>query len=112
MRREEKWIKGCFIGLISFVCLMILLPVYGEAMGTDVGIGFTKSSTTDTTSSTTNSTTIPSVPENPTSKPTGRLPMTGELLQPIMLLFLGWFFVLLIGLLFFKRKQPVEGECK
>lgn len=112
MRRKEKWIKGCLIGLFGCLSLMTSCPVYGEAIGTDTGIGFTHSSETETKSSTDQSGTVPSVPENPTTKPTGRLPMTGELLQPIMFLLVGWFFVLLIGVLFLKKKQPVEGECK
>lgn len=96
--------------LISFVGAP--LRSQGESVTekqTDAGIGFTRSSESGT-KDTEGTETVPSVPQNPTSKPVGRLPMTGELLQPVMMLFLAWFVILLIVVLIKRRKQETEEE--
>lgn len=79
-----------------------------KELDTPAGIDFYRKeeSTTPTTSE---SKTEPSIPENPTIKKSGRLPMTGELLQPIIFLILGWLLFLLAMCLYLAYKNRKKG---
>jgi len=76
---------------------------------TPAGIDFYRSEES-TTPSTSESKTEPSVPENPTIKKSGRLPMTGELIQPIIFLLIGWLLFLLAMCLYLAYKNRKKGE--
>ncbi|WP_429948762.1 hypothetical protein IGJ55_002752 [Enterococcus sp. AZ170] len=106
---KKKWF---IVGIISSLFLFFPMQSFAESNeknGTDVGIQFEgEQGTSGTTSS--EKKTEPSVPENPISKPTGRLPMTGELMQPIILLLLGWLAVALITVFLFGKKKEREEQ--
>lgn len=112
MRRKVQKTLGFFLmslGIIS--CFTLLNPTTEVLADTPAGIEFdqTGDSSTSPSSSSTEKP-EPSVPSEPTIKKGGTLPMTGELLQPIMFLFIGWLLFALLVSVYFSKRNEKEGE--
>ncbi|MHC5228521.1 hypothetical protein ACYSNW_09615 [Enterococcus sp. LJL99] len=107
---KSKTVVVFGICLLTFLGFSLIAPVfsYAESKENDVGIRFTEGSTDNTEQSSDDSKKEPAVIK-PTTKPGGRLPSTGELMQPVILLLVGWL-VVIIGTAIFLSSQKANSE--
>lgn len=99
--------------VILFSLFLFFLPLKGQAeiIETPSGIEF-YTNDRKTKPVKPNKPEVPKVAENPTIKKGGTLPMTGELMQPIIILLLGWLLLILLAAVYLsaKKQKMEEGE--
>ena len=99
-----------FVVLGIVICFMVMNSPNVVLAETPAGIEFNKTKDSSTTSSSNSSEkTEPSIPSKPTIKKGGTLPMTGELLQPIIFLLMGWLLLVVILSIYFSKREKKEG---
>ena len=98
------------ICLLFFVGSSLLTPAssYADDKETDVGIRFTEGSTSINPPSSDVPHQEPGVTK-PTTKPTGKLPNMGELMQPVILLLVGWL-VVIVGMAIFLSSKKTNNN--
>ncbi|MHC5250700.1 LPXTG cell wall anchor domain-containing protein [Enterococcus sp. LJL90] len=99
--------------LVLSLCLVTLPTVHASgtsnSLGTDAGIGFSSDSTTPSSSSSSGRDTLPSTGGGTTG---GKLPQTGELTTPFILLLVGWAVVILSVTVYLLIKKKNEKETE
>lgn len=109
---KKKWSIVFQVFLLAFLGILLVIPVesYAASDETDVGIRFTSGSSDSSQPPSSDSSTEPGVTK-PTTKPGGRLPSMGELMQPVILLLVGWLVVIIGTAIFlsFKKANSEEG---
>lgn len=111
--KKKRWLH--FMVLITLLVFGGTITCFGKTqyvfaadsqsnMETPAGIEFEKK--TDTSSSKTE----PSIPKDTTIKKGGSLPMTGELIQPLLFLIIGCLLFIFIVSAYFSGKGNKKGE--
>ena len=108
---KKKWTIVFRVFLLALLGISLVAPAesYAVAEENDVGIRFTRGSSNSSQPSSSDSSTEPGVTK-PMTKPEGRLPSTGELMQPVILLLVGWLVVIIGTAIFLSSKKANREE--
>lgn len=113
MSKSLGRVMGTVLLVLSLCLVTLPWTVHASgtsnSLGTDAGIGFSSDSTTPSSSSSSGRDTLPSTGGGTTG---GKLPQTGELTTPFILLLIGWALVILsvTVYLLIKKKNDEETE--
>lgn len=111
--KKMWWIKFItalsLILLINFPSLKVDATTGNSKAEVEAGIQFTEGSTSEP-KKIEESDNVPETPD-PVIKPSKKLPLTGEIMQPIVIMLIGWLGVMLIMLVFsvIRRKEEEDN---